>query len=480
MAPRKSSQSGADIDWYLISIDRLKQIVAALVVVAIALALFLYYRSEQTPKQKAQKAIQAAEASVNQLASSQDFNKYRSEFDRATTKLEEARRLLDGQKFPESEGAAIESQAISRTALAGMGDRESDAQFLTVEGQVEYQKGGSGDWKKADRNTPLFNGDWVKTASGSSAELFFSNGSIYMIGPGALLEIYAVFDPAKNKKDNSVQMRVGRLEINTSEDASMVRTPGTQVVVNSESTAQVDVDDKNKQTKVVSLKGAANVSSTKGGTAITLAKGEQLSASEQGDLSDKSNFVSPPLLQSPSENQVFAATTDMTIEFIWAPQPEAKGYQLQVSRSRLFSTLEIDAKRNDLRARVRVTSEGIFYWRVASIDSAGRVGPPASFRRFRVTGLGSSATPTAGSDKVPPELLLKRPVSLGGQFYLIEGKAEAGASVFVNDEEISSDPDGTFRKLVSFNKIGLNTVVVKAVDPAGNQALQRVNVYVEE
>ena len=87
---------------------------------------------------------------------------------------------------------------------------------------------------------------------------------------------------------------------------------------------------------------------------------------------------------------------------------------------------------------------------------------------------------TAGSDETPPELTLKRPTSLGGQFFLIEGKAEAGATVFVNDEEIGTEPDGSFRKLVSFNKVGINTVVVKAVDPAGNQAVQRVNVYVEE
>ena len=480
MSARRKKESGADIDWYLISVDRLKQLIVVLVIALIGAAAFLYYRSQQTPEQKAQKAIAAAEVSLNELAASKSFANYRNDFDRAKLKIDQAKKLLGEEKAPEAEGAAIEAQAVIRTALAGLGERESDAQFLTVEGQVEFQKGGSGDWKKADRNSPLFNGDWVKTGSGASAELFFSNGSIYTVGSNALLEVYAAINPTTNRKDNAVQMRVGRLEVNTTDDVGTVRTPGTQVVVNSESTAQVDVGAQDKATKVVSVKGGAAVTPTKGGAPVALSSGEQLSASGQGDLSAKSNYVSPPLLTTPTENQVFQGTSGMTIEFAWAPQPNAKGYLLQVSRSRLFSALEIDAKRTDTRARVKVTSEGSFYWRVASLDADGKPGPTSSFRRFRVTGLGTAITPTASTDKTPPALELKKPTSLGGQFYLIEGKAEPGATVFVDDLEINVEPDGTFRKLVSFTKVGLNTVVVRAVDPATNQSLQRVPIFVEE
>jgi hypothetical protein len=386
MTSRKSSQSGADIDWYLISIDRLKQILLLLVVAGIAAGGWFYYRSLQTPKQRAQRSIDAAEVSLNELAASPELTNYRAEFERARTKVDEARNHFAREEFTQAENAAIESQAITRTALTGVGERESDAQFLTVEGTVDFQKGGSGDWKKADRNTPLYNGDWVRTASSSSAELFFSNGSIYTIGPNALLEIYAVFDPAKNRKDNTVQMQVGRLEVNTSDDVSTVRTPGTQVVIQSESTAQVDVDNRNR-TDVVSIKGALSVAPVTGGTAVRLGSGEQVSATKEGDLSEKSAYVSPPALHSPGENQVFQATGDMEVEFNWAPQRDAAAYQVQVSRSRLFSALEIDARRSETRARVRVTSEGFFYWRVASIDASGKVGVFSPFRRFRVAAL---------------------------------------------------------------------------------------------
>jgi hypothetical protein len=97
-----------------------------------------------------------------------------------------------------------------------------------------------------------------------------------------------------------------------------------------------------------------------------------------------------------------------------------------------------------------------------------------------VAGLGTNASPTGTGDTTPPTLTLEKPQSLGGPLYLIKGKAEAGATVFVDDQEISVDSDGSFQKLVSFTKVGLNTVVVRAVDPAGNPNLQRVNIYVED
>ena len=44
--------------------------------------------------------------------------------------------------------------------------------------------------------------------------------------------------------------------------------------------------------------------------------------------------------------------------------------------------------------------------------------------------------------------------------------------MFINDEEVDVDINGHFKKLVSFNKVGQNTVVVKAVDAAGNQTVK--------
>jgi hypothetical protein len=63
---------------------------------------------------------------------------------------------------------------------------------------------------------------------------------------------------------------------------------------------------------------------------------------------------------------------------------------------------------------------------------------------------------------------------------MVEGRTEPGATVFINDEEVDVSRDGLFKKLVSFNRTGQNAVVVKAVDPSGNQTVKSENVFVED
>ncbi|HEX9162364.1 MAG TPA: hypothetical protein VF980_11705 [Thermoanaerobaculia bacterium] len=479
MAKQRSKVMGTNVDWYLISIDRLKQVGLIVLLVLLAAGGYWFWLKEKgNPRSNAESAIADARQALNALAASKDFNLHRTEFDRAQHKLDAANTFFGGARYTEAQGAAVESQTISRTALSG-GDRENDAQFLNVEGDVKYQKGSSGDWKDADTRAPLFNGDWVKTGDRSSAELIFSNNSIYTVGPNALLEIYSQVNPATSKKQNEVKMQIGSVEVATTDDQSTVRTPGTRVVVDSESTTQVGVD-RGQQTAVVATRGSASVTSTAGGEPVKLATGEKVTATPVGSLSGVKKLVMPPAILSPADNQVFQLTGDLRVQFAWDTQPGATGYVLQVSRSRLFSTLEINSRRQNTSAFAKVTSEGAFYWRIASFGPDGDVGPFSSFRRFRVSGGSRSGSNAAGADREPPKLQLNKPYSIGGPFFMIEGVTEPGATVFINEEEVDVESNGHFKKLVSFNKTGANAVVVKAIDPAGNQTVKSETVFVEE
>ncbi len=478
MAIKKAAR--ADIDWYLISIDRLKQIGLIILLIALGLAGWWFFTNQKrNPRSAAESAISDAREALNELAASKDFTNHRMEFDRAQKKLDEAATLLTAAKFTNAREAAVESQTISRAAISGgAGGGESDAQFLTIEGDVQFQKSATSDWKRADPRTPLFNGDWVKTGDNASAELIFSNGSLYTIGPSALLEIYAQFNPATSKKSNSVQMQIGSVEVATTDDVSTVRTPGSQVVVESDSTTQVGVD-RQKSTSIVSTRGTASVASSSGGPAIKLSSGEKVSASAQGSLSPVKKLAMPPALMTPADNQVYPVSAESRVDFAWEAVPNAGLYTLQVSRSRLFTTLEINSKRSKSSASAKVTAEGAFYWRVASIGQDGEAGPFSSFRRFRVSG-GSREAGSISQETPPPALQIKKPYSIGGPFYMIEGATDPGATVFINDEEVDVESNGHFKKLVSFSKVGRNAVVVKAVNAAGKQTIQSETVLVEE
>ena len=478
MAKKKKKVAGADIDWYLISIERLKQVGLVILLVILAGAGWWYWSHQKAnPRSAAEAAIADARDALNSLAASKDFATHRSEFDRASKRLDEANSLLGTGRFVDAQSAAVESQTISRSALSG-GERESDAQFLSIEGDVQFQKSQSSEWKRAETRTALFNGDWVRTSDKASAELIFSNLSRYTIGPNALLEIYAQFNPATSKKSNSVQMKVGSVEVATTDDASTVRTPVSQIVVDSESQAQVGVDQ-SQATAVVTTKGTSSVTSTAGGEAVKVASGEKVVASPQAALSAVKKVSPPPMLGTPPDNQIFSAG-ETKVDFAWEAVPGSTGYILQVSRSRLFAALEINSKRQKNTAKANLTGEGAFYWRVASIGPDGDPGPFSQFRRFRATGTGREAGTAASSEAPPPPLTLKRPYPIGGPFYMIEGQTEPGATVLINDEEVDVEANGHFKKLVSFNKVGRNVVVVKAINAAGKQQVQSETVLVEE
>lgn len=474
---KKRKETGADIDWYLISIDRLKQIGLVVVLLLLGAAGWWFWNNQKgNPKTNAESAIAEARQGLNRLAASDKFATHKTEFGRAQQKLDEAVKLLEGTKYAEARESAIESQTISASAMRGAGTAETDAQFISIEGNVSVQKGGSGEFKQADTRTPLINGDWVKTGDRASAELMFSaNGSIYTVGPNALLEIFAAVNPATSEKTNAVTMKVGSVEVATLSDSSTVKTPGTQIVVDSESTAQVGVDP-TKATSVVSTRGGASVAPATGGTAVRVASGEKVTATEAGAVGEVKKLSTPPALLSPADGQIYPLSQGLRVDFVWEPVAGSSAYVLQVSRSRLFATREIYDRRTKTQATANVTSEGAFYWRVASVGADGDIGPFSTFRRFRVSG-GSAKS---SDDKTPPKLTLNAPFHVGGPFWTISGTTEVGATVFINDEEVDVDTKGGFQKLIGFEKVGRNSVIIKAVDAAGNPAIQSQTVLVEE
>jgi Glucodextranase, domain B len=201
-----------------------------------------------------------------------------------------------------------------------------------------------------------------------------------------------------------------------------------------------------------------------------------VSATREGAVSPVKKLTMPPALLSPGDNQVFQLSPQLTVQMLWQPEATTTNYVLQVSRSRLFATQEINKRMAKTSATAEVTSEGSFYWRVASIGPDGDVGPFSAYRRFRVAGGGK----TTSTDRTPPVLRMKAPFHVGGQFYTIAGTTEPGATVFINDEEVDVGSGGVFQKVVGFAKVGRNAIVIKAVDAAGNQKVESQTVIVEE
>src|SRR5437870_13136685 len=106
MATKRAAQQQANIDWYLISIDRLKQIGLIILLIVLGLAGWWFFTNQKrNPRSAAEAAITDAREALNDLASSKDFSNHRLDFARAHTKLEEATTFLTEAQYSDAHEA---------------------------------------------------------------------------------------------------------------------------------------------------------------------------------------------------------------------------------------------------------------------------------------------------------------------------------------------------------------------------------------
>ena len=75
----------------------------------------------------------------------------------------------------------------ARSAVAG--EETGDASFIFVEGDVSVQTAGHSSFEGAKQRQSLFDGDFIKTGRTGSAEIMFSDGTLYTVRPGSLFEV---------------------------------------------------------------------------------------------------------------------------------------------------------------------------------------------------------------------------------------------------------------------------------------------------
>src|SRR5206468_5607496 len=108
------------------------------------------------------------------------------------------------------------------------------------------------------------------------------------------------------------------------------------------------------------------------------------------------------------------------------------------------------------------------------VDGSGRASPFSAARKFRI----STTAVRDRSDSVPPPLAIQDFIQ-NGPYVILNGKTEAGATLWVEGERIDVDDSGVFYAVVRLKKDGLNQVQVVAQDSAGNETRKALNAYVE-
>jgi len=477
MPQKKPAQPvGGDIDWFVIPIERIRHfaIIGAIVLVGAVAGYFLFLRNRRSPEEKARAEVASASKLLMRASSSPASARPGSAVAQARDLLRNAQDSFDKKNFDEAFRTAVESESYSRRALSGLaGEETGDASFIFVEGDVSLQTAGHTTFEPAKQRQALYDGDFIKTGRTGSAEIMFSDGTLYTIRPGSLFEVRR--PTSTDVAGSQVKMISGSLNVYTSGSNSNVATDAATASIDRGSRVTLDVEAGEK-TQVTTYRGRTTVSTGKD-TVVLNDREKVVAGVKTGAISAKEVVPEPPVLQLPADNRIYDLKTGDEIELKWGPVPNSKRYRMQISRSRLFvpDATEVDlADRVETSARVKVSREGSYYWRVASIDADGNSSDWSFVRRFKML----TEPPRVVAGGRPPGLTVSAPQQMGNLF-LIFGKTDPGAIVTVNAEPADVEPDGSFKKTVTIDREGYATLIVKSVDAAGNETVRPIRVFVE-
>jgi hypothetical protein len=387
--------------------------------------------------------------------------------------MRSAETAFAARRFEEAFRSAVESQSYSRRALGGAGTEETgDASFISIEGDVSMQSAGRSTFEPARQRQALFDGDFIKTGRNGSAEIMFADGTLYTLRPGSLFEVHR--PSLAESAGSQVKIVSGVINVYTAGSTSKIATDAATADVDRDSRAALDVESGQK-TEITSFRGKTTVST--GARTVVLNERERVSAATTGEITAKVQLPEAPQPLLPADNRIYDLKTGDQIDLRWAAVPGASKYRLQISRSRLFvpDAIEVDLNnRTETYAVVRVSREGAYFWRVATINKDGVSSDWSAVRRFKML----AEMPRVGANAPPPPLTVSPPQQMGNLF-LIFGKTDPGATVTVNGETADVDADGTFRKTITIDRDGYAMLIVKAADASGNETVRRIRVFVE-
>ena len=350
----------------------------------------------------------------------------------------------------------------------------SGARFISFEGDVRVIRSATRENVVPGADTELYPGDTVQTQASGRARVSMADGSTLVIRPNSTIIVRDNASEDDGKKTNvHVVVDSGQLDVRTEQQTggttNVVETPKTSSKVGPQTHASFGVNPEGTE---IRINAGVIEATTSRGEKTTFHGGEYIQVNPQGTLSPPQKLLDIPQPAQPHDLEKFfvEGNGSASISLKWVrPQSGTVGfYKVEVATSPFFVDGGKVIERDQLGSTEFTASDlrpGVYFWRVRAIASSGQASDWSDPKKFTI------ATRGTGS-RVPVSNLVAE--LLGGQIYLIRGRAEPGTTIRAAGRETIVPAEGSFQVQVTASP-GTAEITIDAEDSRGNATPYRVS-----
>jgi hypothetical protein len=346
----------------------------------------------------------------------------------------------------------------------------SGARFISFEGDVRVIRAATRQSISASSDTELYPGDTVQTQANGRAKIGMADGSTILVRPNSIIIVRDNASDKDGKKTNvHVVVDSGQMFVKTDQlpegTNNVVETPKTKNKLGQQTGASFGVNPEG--TEEIRVNVGAVETTNQAGEKTTLKGGEYVSVNPSGTVSRPQKLLDVPLPSTPRDlDKVFVgANGSANIALKWLrPQSGSPAYyRVEVATSPFFVADGKVIERDQLVSTEFIASDlrpAVYFWRVRATAQSGQTSDWSDPKKFVVVAKG--ATSQVPVTNLAAELL-------GGNIYLIRGRAEPGTTIRAGGRESLVSTDRRFQIQITAAP-GTSEITVEAQDVQGNSS----------
>src|SRR6266536_325181 len=348
------------------------------------------------------------------------------------------------------------------------------ARFNSLEGDVRVIRAATRATIVANRETELFPGDTVQTQASGRARINMADGSTLVVRPNSIITVRDNARANDGKKTNvHVRVESGQMFVRTDEQpegtSNVVETPKTKNKVGQQTGVSFGVNPEGTEEIRVNTGGIETTNRSGEKTAVV--GGEYVSVNPSGTVSKPQKLLSVPQPSEPRDlDKVFLSrngSASITLKWLRPQSGTPTFYRVEVATSPFFVADGKVIERDQLLATEFNASDlrpGVYFWRVRAAVQTGQTSDWSEAQKFIVA--------TRGTDSGDPVSNLAAEL-LGGNIYLVRGRAEPGTTIRIAGRETLVPTDKSFQVQITA-PADASEIMVEAQDPQGNSSNYKV------